>query len=119
MSPNEKFAWVSATMVTGFSLATALAPGLWLGVAAAVLLMSCFTLVARLERGATVLNRRHWYYLLPLILAPSICAALDNNLAFWLGPFIAAAGGAGAYFLIRAFPVITEADATSNYFEDA
>ncbi|MCW4466034.1 hypothetical protein OK351_11025 [Glutamicibacter sp. MNS18] len=108
MSPNEKFAWVAAAMVTGFSLIICLAPGLWLGVAAAVLLMACFTAVAQLERSAKELNRQHWYYMVPLILSPSICGLLDTELAFWIGPVIAAVGGAATYYLARAFPVITE-----------
>ncbi|WP_431710880.1 hypothetical protein [Glutamicibacter uratoxydans] len=108
MSPNEKFARVTSAMVTGFSLVVSLAPGLWLGLAAAALLMACFTLVARLERGTNGPNRQHWYYLFPLILTPSICTLLGSAQAWWLGSLIAAAGGVATYYLVRAFPVVTE-----------
>lgn len=113
MSPNEKFAWVIASLVTGFSLILGLAPGMWLGVAATALLMACFTAVAQLEQRATGLDRKHWYYLLPLILTPTICGLLNANLALWIGPVIAAAGGAGAYYLIRFFPVIFEQESAA------
>ena len=96
-------------MVTGFSLVICLAPGLWLGVAAAVLLMVCFTAVAQLERRAQNVNRRHWYYLVPLILAPSVCGLLATELAFWFGPLIAVVGGMGTYYLARSYPVIASA----------
>ena len=108
MSNNEKFAWVAAAMVTGFSLVICLAPGLWLAVAGAILLMGCFTVIAQLERGSAQLNRKHWYYLVPLVLAPSICGLLSGPVTFWMGPLIAVLGGVATYYLARSYPVIGE-----------
>ena len=117
MSQNEKFAWVAAAMVTGFSLVISLAPGLWVAVAGAVLLMACFTAISRLERFAGGLHRGHWYYLLPLIAAPSVCGFLAGPLVFWVGPLVAVAGGAATYYLARGFTDFKERSAAVSLVE--
>lgn len=108
MSPNEKFAWVASAMVAGFSLVICLAPGMWLAIAAAVLLMVCFTAAARLERAGGSLHRDHWYYLIPLVIAPSLCVLIDHGHALWVGLTVSFLGGLATHVLARAFPVIAD-----------
>lgn len=105
MDRNEKFAKFSGSVVTGLTLVFCLSPTFWIICLGSLLLIVSFSLLAKFEGLWGPTSPKHWFYILPMVLAPT-CGGLlrDTDYALWLGALAALAGGFATIYLVRRYP---------------
>jgi 4-hydroxybenzoate polyprenyltransferase len=102
---NEKFATFSGSVVTGLTLVFCLSPTFWIICFGSLLLIVSFSLLAKFEGLWGPTTAKHWFYILPMVLAPTLGGLLrETNYALWLGALVALAGGFATNFLVRRYP---------------
>ncbi|MGP9727227.1 hypothetical protein ACT3UD_09520 [Glutamicibacter sp. 287] len=105
MDRNEKFANFTGGVVTGLTLVVCLSPTFWIICFGSRLLIVSFSLLAKFEGIWGPTTAKHWYYILPMILAPTIGGLLrETGYALWLGAIVAVLGGFATNLLVRRFP---------------